>query len=87
MRDGFHRHRHCGEGEGCPRATTRVQLELPPQALERLQRLKEQSEAASYAEVIRSALRLYEMLMEEQAKGSELTFRRPDGQTVACKVF
>ena len=40
------------EGE---RSTTRVQLEMPPQAMERLQRLKEKTEAASYAEVIRNA--------------------------------
>jgi len=39
--------------------------------MERLQRLKERTEAASYAEVIRSALRLFEALVEEHEKGSE----------------
>ena len=69
------------------RATTRVQLELPPQAMERLQRLKEKTEAASYAEVIRNALRLLEALVEEHEKGSEFALKRPDGETVAYKIF
>jgi hypothetical protein len=45
------------------RTTTRVQLEMPPQAMERLQRLKDKTEAASYAEVIRNALRVFEALV------------------------
>jgi len=69
------------------RSTTRVQLEMPPQAMERLQRLKERTEAASYAEVIRNALRLFEALIEEHAKGSEFALRRADGETVAYKIF
>jgi len=69
------------------RTTTRVQLEMPPQAMERLQRLKEKTEAASYAEVIRNALRLFEALVEEHDKGSEFALKRPDGETVAYKIF
>lgn len=69
------------------RSTTRVQLEMPPQAMERLQRLKERTEAASYAEVIRNALRLFEALVEEHAKGAEFALRRADGETVAYKIF
>ena len=48
------------ETDDAERATTRVQLEMPPQAMVRLQKLKERTEAASYAEVIRNALRLFE---------------------------
>jgi len=73
-------------GEG-GRTTTRVQLEMPPQAMERLQRLKEKTEAASYAEVIRNALRLFEALVEEHEKGAEFALKRPDGETVAYKIF
>jgi Arc/MetJ-type ribon-helix-helix transcriptional regulator len=72
---------------GSERSTTRVQLEMPPQAMERLQRLKEKTEAASYAEVIRNALRLFEALIEEHSKGSEFALRRTDGETVAYKIF
>jgi Arc/MetJ-type ribon-helix-helix transcriptional regulator len=75
-----------GNGTG-ERTTTRVQLEMPPQAMERLQRLKEHTEAASYAEVIRNALRLFEALVEEHEKGAEFSLKRPDGETVAYKIF
>jgi len=74
-------------GEHGERATTRVQLELPPQAMERLQRLKEKTEAASYAEVIRNALRLLEALVDEHDQGSEFSLKRPDGETIAYKIF
>jgi Arc/MetJ-type ribon-helix-helix transcriptional regulator len=91
MRGHFH-HRH-GRGEATreaepgERATTRVQLEMPPQAMERLQRLKEKTEAASYAEVIRNALRLFEALVEEHEKGSEFALKRTSGETLAYKIF
>ncbi len=69
------------------RATTRVQLEMPPQAMVRLQRLKEHTEAASYAEVIRNALRVFEALLDEHEKGSSFQVKRKDGETVEYKVF
>jgi Arc/MetJ-type ribon-helix-helix transcriptional regulator len=69
------------------RSTTRVQLEMPPQAMERLQRLKERTEAASYAEVIRNALRLFEALVSEHEKGAEFALKQPNGETVAYKLF
>jgi Arc/MetJ-type ribon-helix-helix transcriptional regulator len=97
----MHRHHHrsrfrdrsergmdaAGADAASDRATTRVQLEMPPQAMDRLQRLKERTEAASYAEVIRNALRLFEALIEEHGKGAEFALRRPDGETVAYKIF
>jgi hypothetical protein len=98
--EGRERHRHrrgcgcegagegAGEGDGiCPRSTTRVQLELPPQAMERLQRLKERTEAASYAEVVRQSLRLFEALAGEHDKGAELLLKRADGEAVSFKIF
>lgn len=87
------RHHHFGSraesagGETGERSTTRVQLEMPPQAMERLQRLKERTEAASYAEVIRNAIRLLEALVDEHEKGSEFLVKRKDGETIAYKVF
>jgi hypothetical protein len=89
-----HRHRHFrgerGEevrAEGGERSTTRVQLEMPPQAMERLQRLKEKTEAASYAEVIRNALRVFEALVQEHEAGAEFSLKRPTGETVAYRIF
>ena len=76
-----------GEATNGERTTTRVQLEMPRQAMERLQRLKERTEAASYAEVIRNALRLFEALVEEHEKGSEFALKRASGETLAYKIF
>ena len=89
---GHHHHRRgrpesVRETESGERSTTRVQLEMPPQAMERLQRLKERTEAASYAEVIRNALRLFEALVEEHEKGSEFALKRAGGETLAYKIF
>jgi hypothetical protein len=69
------------------RGTTRVQLEMPPQAMERLQRLKDRTEAASYAEVIRNALRLYEALVAEAEQGREFAIKTPDGVIAPYRVF
>jgi Arc/MetJ-type ribon-helix-helix transcriptional regulator len=75
------------EGETGERATTRVQLEMPPQAMARLQKMKDRTEAASYAEVIRNALRLYEALVDEHEKGSEFSLKRANGEIVQYNVF
>ena len=69
------------------RTTTRVQLEMPPQAMERLQRLKEKTEAASYAEVIRNAVRVFEALLQEHEAGAEFSLKRANGETVSYKIF
>ena len=98
MRHRHHRHRFHGVAaeamraaadavEGGERTTTRVQLEMPPQAMERLQRLKEKTEAASYAEVIRNALRVFEALVQEHEQGAEFSLKRPNGETVQYRIF
>jgi len=73
--------------ENPERTTTRVQLEMPPQAMERLQKLKEKTEAASYAEVIRNALRVFEALVQEHEAGAEFSLKRSNGETVAYRIF
>ncbi len=60
--------------------TTRVQLELSEKSFGRLQALKETTEAASYAEVIRNALRLYEGLIREEQAGNTLSIQTKDGK-------
>ncbi|MEX1152794.1 ribbon-helix-helix protein, CopG family [Parvibaculum sp.] len=82
-RHGRRHKRHGGE----ERDTTRVQLEMPPQAMERLQQLKDKTEAASYAEVIRNALRLYEALIDEAERGAEFQVKGPDGMAVPYRIF
>jgi Arc/MetJ-type ribon-helix-helix transcriptional regulator len=87
MRHGKWGHRHGAAAEGPARETTRVQLELPPQAMERLQRLKDKTEAASYAEVIRNALRVFEALTNEHDQGAEFLVKRKDGSVATYQVF
>ena len=52
-----------------------------------LEKLKDRIEAASYAEVIRNALRVFEALVEEHEKGSEFSPKRADGEIVQYKIF
>jgi hypothetical protein len=67
--------------------TTRVQLELPETSMGRLSSLKDVTEAMSYAEVIKNALRLYEAVIEEAQKGGEFFIKRKDGTSVPYLVF
>lgn len=52
---------------------TRVQFELPEASMERLKRLKDRTEAASYADVTKSAFLLMEHLMTLHDEGKTLT--------------
>jgi hypothetical protein len=79
--------RRYAEADDSERTTTRVQLEMPPQAMVRLQKMKDHTEAASYAEVIRNALRLFEALVDEHEKGSDFFLKRADGEIVRYKIF
>ena len=58
--------------------THRVQLELPERSFARLKALRTATEAVSYAEVIRSALRLYEAAVAETNLGGAVFVRRKD---------
>jgi Arc/MetJ-type ribon-helix-helix transcriptional regulator len=69
------------------RTTTRVQLELPETSMNRLRALRDRTEAASYAEVLKNALRLYEALVKEAEEGNELVIRRKNGEHAEYKVF
>ncbi|RYZ87525.1 MAG: hypothetical protein EOP04_11495 [Proteobacteria bacterium] len=68
-------------------AKTRVQLDMTPRALERLNFLKEKTEAASYAEVIKNALKLYDGLIAEVDQGSEFLTKNKEGQIAPFKMF
>lgn len=59
--------------------SVRLQLVLPVKSVTRLDELKEATEASSYAEVLRRALRIYEGLLAETQDGGEIFVRRPDG--------
>jgi len=64
----------------------RIQMDMPPRSVERLKRLQEVTEAASYAEVMKNALRLYEALIEEVEAGNEIIVKRGK-DTVPLIIF
>ena len=70
-----------------PTKTTRVQLELPERSYERLNSLKEKTEAASYAEFLKNALRLYESLISQVDAGKRLYLKDADGNLIEYEVF
>jgi len=65
----------------------RVQFDLPPRSMERLNALKLKTEASSYAEVVKNALRLYEALIEETESGKQFLVRDKDGVVSLCRLF
>lgn len=66
---------------------TRVQFDFTPATLKRLEELKEKTEAASYAEVIRNALKLYDGVVHEGGPDAKMIVNRPDGSTAIIKLF
>jgi hypothetical protein len=64
-----------------------VQLELPQASFERLKQLQERTEAASAAEVVRNALRLYEALLKEADAGNDVVVRQANGGEVVYKAI
>lgn len=65
----------------------RVQLDLPPRAFRRLLDLKAETEASTYAEVIRNALKFYAVAIEEYEAGNELMLKQRDGTVVPYLAF
>jgi hypothetical protein len=65
----------------------RVQLDLAPRAMQRLNALKAKTEASSYAEVVKNALRLYEALIEETESGKQFLVRDQDGVVSSFRLF
>ena len=61
---------------------------MPEPSYERLNALRQRTEAASNAEVIRRALQLYESILEEHDKGVEIAFRnKEDGEVIYRPLF
>jgi hypothetical protein len=65
----------------------RVQFDLPPGSMERLNTLKRKTEANSYAEVVKNALRLYETLIEETESGKQFLVRDAAGAISPYRLF
>lgn len=58
---------------------TRIQILMPSASVDRLVAIKDTIEAASVAEVVRRAIRLYEALLAEEREGGEVYIRRSRG--------
>lgn len=65
----------------------RVQFDIPPRSMERLNALKLKTEASSYAEVIKNALRLYAVLIEETEDGKTFYTKEKDGKYTPYRMF
>lgn len=65
----------------------RLQLQLPDSSAARLDALVQTTEASSYAEVIRNALRLYEWAVGEAKAGRNIAVQEPDGSFRVVQVF
>ena len=72
--------------EAATTGVKRIQMDMPPRSVERLKRLQDITEAASYAEVMKNALRLYEALINEVEAGHEIMVKR-DGITAPLLLF
>lgn len=68
-------------------AVKRVQLDLPEKSLARLQDLKTKTEASSYAEVIKNALRLYDAVVAENEAGNAFMVRSANGTMKEYVIF
>lgn len=69
------------------KTTQRVQFELPPSTYERLCSLKDKTEAASYTEVVKNALKLYELLLGESEAGGKFLVKSQDGSLKEYVLF
>ena len=59
---------------------TKVQIDMSPKIMALLSELKEKTDAASNAEVIRNALKFYEGIIREIDSGSQLLIRNKQGE-------
>jgi hypothetical protein len=66
---------------------SRVQLDLTPRAMALLVELKEKTEAATYAEVFKNAMKLYDGIISEVEKGTEFLIRDKDGRVSEFRMF
>jgi hypothetical protein len=64
--------------ERTPDARERVQLQLSPEAVERLRFLRESTDATSNAEVFRKSLQLYEWILDQLRKGYRIRLVKDD---------
>jgi hypothetical protein len=65
----------------------RIQFEFSPDALERLNKMRELTEASSYAELVRNALRVYEWFVEQDRAGFDIGLVKDETLVKTVKLF
>jgi hypothetical protein len=66
---------------------SRVQLDLSARAMAQLTDLKEKTDAASYAEVFKNAMKLYDGIIAEIENGATFLIRDKDGKVSEFRMF
>jgi len=61
-----------------PTRKRRLQMDISQAAYDRLNRLKDMTDASSFAEVFRNALKLYQLVAEARLQGKNLALQDPD---------
>ena len=67
--------------ETAAKQSRRLQFEFSPDAYQRLERMKEQTDASSFAELVRNALRVYDWLKKTEREGYKLALIK-DGEPI-----
>jgi len=65
----------------------RLSLDIEPEIKDRLEWLKHQSKLSSITEVVRRALALFHMVLDNQAQGGKLIFEDKDGNQETVKLL
>lgn len=65
----------------------RVQMDLSERDFERLMKLKDLSEAVSYSEVLKDALRLYEFVINKDIEGTKFYIKEGSDDMVRIEFF
>lgn len=60
----------------------KIQIEFSPNAIQELEQLKEQTDATSYAQVLRTALRIYSWCVEHQQDHRKIYAKSADEQVI-----
>jgi ATP-dependent exoDNAse (exonuclease V) beta subunit len=72
-------------GDAAP--SVRLQLTLKPEFARRLNEMKKKSRAASYSDVVRDALKLYEGVLTHLNGDGRLMIKKPDGTVVEFMIL
>jgi hypothetical protein len=68
------------------KAKSAMAISIKGSTIQRIVAIRERTEAASNAEVVRNAIRVYGRLLSAQADGQQVLLREPSGETTFFPV-